>query len=81
MNESYIGITYKIEDIKEDSPPNASPMHCKPMHTPNKGTIGPSSNMVCNDIPESWGAPTKKKYGLKKNLMWVDPFFPIVGSL
>ena len=53
MNESYIGITYKIEDIKEDSPPNASPMHCKPMHTPNKGTIGPSSNMVCNDIPES----------------------------
>lgn len=53
MNESYIGITYKIEDIKEDSPSNASPMHCKPMHTPNKGTIGPSYNMVCNDIPES----------------------------
>lgn len=32
-------------------------MHCKPMQTPNRGTVGPSSKTVCNDIPESWGAP------------------------
>jgi len=41
------------------SPPKASPMHCNPMHTPNKGTVGPSSKTVCNDIPESWGVPIK----------------------
>jgi hypothetical protein len=29
------------------------------MHTPNKGTVGPSSKTVCNDIPESWGVPIK----------------------
>ena len=39
--------------IYKDSPPKASPMHCKPMHTPNKGTVGPSSKTVCKDIPES----------------------------
>jgi len=36
-----------------DSPPKASPMHCKPMHTPNNGTVGPSSKTVCKDMPES----------------------------
>lgn len=42
-------------------PPKASPMHCNPMHTPNKGISGPSSSTVCNDIPESCGAPVKRK--------------------
>lgn len=36
-------------------------MHCNPMHTPNKGISGPSSRTVCNEIPESCGAPFKKK--------------------
>jgi len=38
-------------------PPKASPIHCKPIQTPNKGIEGPSSRTVCNDIPESLGAP------------------------
>ncbi|KAI3743251.1 hypothetical protein L1987_60957 [Smallanthus sonchifolius] len=29
------------------------------MQTSNKGTSGPSSSTVCNDIPESHGAPIK----------------------
>lgn len=47
----------RIEGILKDSPPKASPMHCSPIQTPNRGTRGPSSKTVCNDIPESWGAP------------------------
>lgn len=42
-------------------PPNASPIHCKPMQTPNKGVEGPRSWTVCNDIPESWGVPALSK--------------------
>lgn len=45
----------------KDLPPKASPMHCSPIQTPNKGTTGPSSKTVCNDIPESWGVPIQGK--------------------
>jgi hypothetical protein len=44
-------------------------MHCKPIHTPNKGTMGPNSNTVCNDIPESLGSPTKGRYCVLKTRM------------
>lgn len=47
--------------LYEKIPPKASPMHCKPMHTPNNGTIGPSSKTVSNDIPESRGSPMSTK--------------------
>jgi hypothetical protein len=44
------------------------------MHTPNKGTVGPSSKTVCNDIPESWGVPikgnAKHKYSFHLFLFW-----------
>ena len=45
-------------------PPKASPMHCNPMHTPNKGTVGPRSSTVCNDIPESCGVPKIFKWSI-----------------
>jgi hypothetical protein len=50
-----------LQRIIKDSPPKASPMHCNPMHTPNTGTVGPSSKTVCKDMPESWGSPVRMK--------------------
>jgi hypothetical protein len=41
------------------SPPNASPMHWWPMHTPNSGKSGPSSRTACRQMPESAGAPAQ----------------------
>lgn len=43
----------QVNNLLIYKPPNASPMHCKPMQTPNKGIEGPSSVTVCKDIPES----------------------------
>lgn len=50
-------LKWKVKKLCIDKPPNASPMHCKPMQTPNSGIEGPSSRTVCKDIPESWGVP------------------------
>ena len=41
-------------------PPNASPMHCRPIQTPKIGMVGPNSRTVCNDIPESCGSPKEQ---------------------
>lgn len=51
-------------------------MHCKPMQTPNKGIEGPNSTTVCNEIPESWGAPeTKDRLLLGEKMTKVATFF------
>lgn len=48
-------------------PPNAWPMHCKPMQTPKRGTSGPSVFTTSSEIPESFGVPAHKHNNVKYN--------------
>eukprot|EP00983_Pelagomonas_calceolata_P060985 1146614-Pelagomonas_calceolata.AAC.2 len=62
------GVQEDARCINNILPPNASPMHCNPMHTPKSGMSGPNSLTACKQIPESEGFPENKCVGCRGNV-------------